>query len=560
METIARNVSTEILDAVIIGAGFAGLYSLYRLRDKLGLKARAFDTAEDVGGTWYWNRYPGARCDIESYWYSYSFDEALQQEWTWSEHFASQPEILRYLNHVADRFDFRRDIQFGTRVESAIYDEDSRRWKVETSDGDCFEARFLISGLGNLSLPREPDFPGLSDFTGAVYSTGRWPKEPVDFTGKRVAIIGTGASAIQAIPLIAEQAGHLTVFQRTANYATPLQNRPLKPEESAAIKAKYAELRRMQRESFAGIPYQLEFEIRPSALADSAEERERVFEARYAAGSFRLPFGSYFDVLTDLEANETAADFVRRKVRARINDPKGAEMLTPRGHPYGSRRTPMETNYYEAFNRDDVELIDAKKTPILAATQNGLKTQEREFKVDVIVMAIGFDAMSGPLLNIDIRGRGGQTIQEKWQAGPLTYLGIATYGFPNLFIITGPQSPSVWYNMPSAIEDHVDFSSDCIAYMREHGLETCEAIADAERNWVAHAKEEAEKTLVPTADSYYMGTNIPGKPRSCMVYTGGAPKYRGICADVVSNGYEGFAFEEKTLEEPGSTRYFAVER
>lgn len=554
MDTAARDISNEKLDAVVIGAGFSGLYSLYRLRDVLGLKARAFDTAEDVGGTWYWNRYPGARCDIESYWYSYSFDEDLQQEWTWSEHFADQPEIQRYLSHVADRFDLRRDIQLGTRVKSAIYDEDIRHWKVETSDGNCVMAKFLISGLGNLSLPREPDFPGLSDFTGPVYWTARWPHESVDFTGKRVAVIGTGSSAIQAIPLIAEQAAHLIVFQRTANYATPLQNRPLKPEESAAIKAKYAELRRMQREAFAGIPYQLEFEIRPSALADSEDEREVVFEERYAAGSFRLPYGSYLDVLTDLKANELASEFVRRKIRERVNDPKGAEMLTPRSHPYGTRRTPFETNYYETFNRENVELIDAKKTPIVKATRKGLQTQEREFEVDVIIMAIGFDAMSGPLLNIDIRGRGGQTIQEKWQAGPLTYLGIATHGFPNMFIITGPQSPSVWYNMPSAIEDHVDFTSDCIAYMLEHGFETCEARAEAERNWVAHAKEEADKTLVPTADSYYMGTNIPGKPRSCMVYTGGAPKYRGICADVVSNGYEGFEFKEEPIEDPRSTR------
>ena len=550
----ARGTPSETLDAVVIGAGFAGLYSVYRLRDTLGLKVQGFDSAEEVGGTWYWNRYPGARCDIESYWYSYSFDEALQQEWTWSEHFASQPEILRYLNHVADCFDLRRNFQFGTRVESATYDENVRRWKIGTSDGKYIEAQFLISGLGNLSLPREPDFPGLSDFTGALYWTAKWPREPVDFTGKRVAIVGTGASAIQAIPVIAEQAAHLTVFQRTANYATPLQNRPLKPEESAAIKAKYAELRREQREAFAGIPYQLEFEIRPCALADSAEERERVFEARYAAGSFRLPFGSYFDVLTDLEANETAADFVRRKVRARIIDPKGAEMLTPRGHPYGARRTPMETNYYEAFNRDTVELIDAKKTPIVTATQNGLKTQEREFEVDVIIMAIGFDAMSGPLLNIDIRGRGGQTIQDKWEAGPRTYLGIATQGFPNLFIITGPQSPSVWYNMPSAIEDHVDFASDCIAYMRKRGFETFEAAAEAETKWVVHTKEEADKTLVPKAQSYYMGTNIPGKPETCMVYTGGAPKYRGICADVVSKGYDGFEFEEAPIRDPRSTQ------
>jgi cyclohexanone monooxygenase len=552
--------ASETLDAVIIGAGFAGLFSLHRLRDQLGLKVRAFDAADDVGGTWYWNRYPGARCDIESYWYSYSFDEDLQQEWTWSEHFAAQPEILRYLNHVADRFDLRRDIQFGARVNSAVFNEDSRRWTVETSDGNCVEAQFLISGLGNLSLPRKPDFSGLSDFTGEVYWTGKWPKEPVDFTGKRVAIVGTGASAIQAIPLIAEQAAHLTVFQRTADYATPLQNRPLTPAESDAIKANYPELRREQREAYAGIPYHLEFETRQRALDDSAEERERIFEARYAAGSFRLPFGSYLDVLTDLEANELAAEYVRRKVRERINDPENAEMLAASGYPYGARRTPMETNYYETYNRDNVELINAKKTPILGATGNGLKTQEREFEVDAIVMAIGFDAMSGPLMNIDIRGRDGQTIQEKWQAGPLTYLGIATEGFPNLFIITGPQSPSVWYNMPSAIEDHVEFTTQCIAYMNEHGFVTCDATVEAERDWVAHAKEESDKTIVPLGKSYYMGTNIPGKPETCMVYTGGAPKYRGICADVVAKRYAGFAFDEVPFEDAHSPSSAVVER
>ena len=550
MAATARNTAPEILDAVVIGAGFSGLYTLHRLRDDLGLKVRAFDAAENVGGTWYWNRYPGARCDIESYWYSYSFDKDLQEEWTWKEQFSDQPEILRYLNHVADRFDLRRDIQCNTRVNSAIFDEDIRRWKIETSDGNCVEAQFLISGLGNLSLPQKPNFPGLPDFTGAVYSTSRWPHQPVDFTGKRVAIIGTGASAVQAIPLIAEQAAHLTVFQRTANFATPLQNHPLDPDESAAIKAKYPELRRIAREAFSGIPYQLEFEIRPSALADTAQERERIFEERYAAGSFRLPFGSYFDLLTDLEANELASEFVRRKIRERVNDPKVAEILTPRSHPYGAKRTPFETNYYEAFNRATVELIDARKTPVVEATTDGLRTQEREFEVDVIIMAIGFDAMSGPLMNIDVRGRGGQTIQDKWRAGPQTYLGIATQAFPNLFIITGPQSPSVWYNMPSAIEDHVDFATDFIAYMREHGLETCDPVAEAERKWVVHTKEEADKTLVPLADSYYMGTNIPGKPPGCMVYVGGAPKYRGICADVVAQGYAGFEFEEVLIRDP----------
>ena len=559
MSAKASSTTGEKLDAVIIGAGFSGLYSLHRLRDDLGLKVRAFDAAEDIGGTWFWNRYPGARCDIESYWYSYSFDKDLQKEWTWKEQFSDQPEILRYLNHVADRFDLRRDIQCNTRVNSAIFDEDIRRWRIETSDGNCVEAQFLISGLGNLSLPQKPDFPGLPDFTGAVYSTSRWPHEPIDFTGKRVAIIGTGASAIQAIPLIAEQAAHLTVFQRTANYATPLQNHPVDPDEYAAIKANYPELRRIAREAFAGIPYQLEFEIRPSALADSEEERERIFEERYAGGSFRLPYGSYLDVLTDLEANELASEFVRRKIRERVNDPKVAEILTPRGHPYGAKRTPCETDYYEAYNRETVELIDAKKTPIIEATPEGLRTQERDFEVDVIIMAIGFDAMSGPLMNIDVRGRGGQTIQDKWRAGPQTYLGIATQGFPNLFIITGPQSPSVWYNMPSAIEDHVDFATDFIAYMRDHGLETCDAVAEAERKWVIHTKEEADKTIVPLAKSYYMGTNIPGKPEGCMVYVGGAPKYRGICADVVAKGYEGFEFEEEPIEDPRSTRRHAAE-
>jgi cation diffusion facilitator CzcD-associated flavoprotein CzcO len=527
-------------DAIVIGAGFAGLYALHRLRDQMGLSARVFDTASDVGGTWYWNRYPGARCDIESIHYSYSFSEELQQEWEWSEKFAAQPEILCYLNHVADRFDLRRDIQFNTRVTSLVWNEQGSLWQVGTEDGGTATARFVISGAGNLSVPKKSEFNGIEDFKGEVYQTGKWPHESVDFTGKRVGIIGTGSTGIQAITEIAKQAAHLTVFQRTPNYATPIGNGPADPHETREIKANYAQIRATSRNHFVGIPYT---QVKPSALAVSVEERRRVFDERWNAGGFRLFIDSFQDILVDKKANDTVSEYIRERIRERVTDPKVAELLAPKDHPYATKRPPLETNYYETYNRDNVTLVDVKKAPLRTITEHGVRTAEAEYDLDVIILATGFDAMTGPLLAMGVVGRNGLRLEDKWRDGPRTYLGVSINGFPNLFLVTGPQSPSVLYNMPLAIEDHVDFATDAIGYLRKKGLETIDPTPEAEDGWVAHANEVAQATLMPEADSWYMGANVPGKPRVCLVYLGGAPAYRKICAEVVANGYEGFALE-----------------
>ncbi|TBR10768.1 MAG: NAD(P)/FAD-dependent oxidoreductase [Rugosibacter sp.] len=540
----------EVFDAVVIGAGFAGLYALHRLRDQMGLSARVFDVASDVGGTWYWNRYPGARCDIESIHYSYSFSAELQQEWTWSERFSAQPEILRYLNHVADRFDLRKDIQFNTRITSLVWNEKNKFWEVGTNDGIIARGKYIIAGTGNLSVAKAPEFKGVENFKGEVYLTGNWPHEGVDFTGKRVGVIGAGASGIQAITEIAKEAAHLTVFQRTPNYATPIGNAPMDTESTRQTKDHYAEIRTKSRNSFLGVPYD---QVLPSALAVSAEERRRVYAERYVQGGFRLFIDSFADLLFNKEANETAAEFVRAKIRERVKDPKVADMLTPKDYPYGTKRPPLETNYYETYNRDNVTLVDIKSTPIEMITNQGIRTTSGEYELDAIVLAIGFDAITGPLLQMGIVGRNGLKLEDKWANGPLTYLGIASHGFPNLFFITGPQSPSVLYNMPLAIEDHVDFATDAIRYLRDHDLDTIEPTLEAETQWVAHAYDLSQQTLMPGTDSWYMGANIPGKPRVCMLYLGGAPAYRKICADVEANGYEGFTLDRTVAKSIATT-------
>lgn len=543
--TVTSPVQVEEFDAIIIGAGFAGLYALHRLRDQMGLSVRAFDVASDVGGTWYWNRYPGARCDIESIHYSYSFSAELQQEWEWSERFSAQPEILRYLNHVADRFDLRKDIRFNTRVTSLVWDDQNRSWQAGTEDGPIARAKYLISGVGNLSVPKTPEFKGIENFKGEVYLTGNWPHEGVDFTGKRVGIIGTGASGIQAIAEIAKEAAHLTVFQRTPNYATPIVNAPADPEETRRIKENYADIRIKARNHFLGLPYE---QVQPSALAVSAEERRRVYDERYTQGGFRLFIDSFADLLFNKEANETAAEFVRTKIRERVRDPKVADLLTPKNYPYGTKRPPLETNYYETYNRENVTLVDVKSSPIDAITRNGVRTTSGEYEFDAIVLAIGFDAVTGPLLQMGIVGRNGLKLEDKWADGPHTYLGISIHGFPNLFIITGPQSPSVLYNMPLAIEDHVDFAAKAIQYLHDHDFDTIEPTLEAETKWVAHVNELSHMTLLPGTDSWYMGANIPGKPRVCMVYLGGAPAYRKVCADVEARGYDGFSLDRATTK------------
>ncbi|MFC4002732.1 flavin-containing monooxygenase [Prauserella oleivorans] len=526
-------------DAIIVGAGFAGLYAIHKLRDQLGLDVQAFDAAGDVGGTWYWNRYPGARVDIESVHYSYSFDEDLQREWHWTEKFCAQPEILSYLSHVADRFDLRRSIRFGTRITSVTWDDDAGLWEVRTDKGDVLRAPYFVSGAGTLSVPKKPEFPGVDTFAGEVYMTGNWPHEEPSFEGKRVGIIGVGSSGIQAVSELAKMSGHLTVFQRTPNYATPIGNAPTDPEEEARDKANYRQIREASRNHFLGVPYS---DVQPSALAVSAEERRRVFEDRWNRGGFRLFIDAFQDILFDQRANDTVAEYIRERIRERVKDPRTAELLCPKDYPYGTKRPPLETDYYEAYNRDNVELVDVKSNPIAEVTPRGVRLADgTEYELDCLVLATGFDACTGPLLAMNITGRGGRKLAEHWADGPQTYLGLMSSGFPNLFMITGPQSPSVLYNMPLAIEDHVDFLADAISHLRENGLAVIEPSEDAEREWVRHTNELADATLLPNSPtSWYMGNNVPGKPKRVLVYLGGAPAYRAKCDEVVRNGYEGF--------------------
>ncbi len=528
------------LDAVIVGAGFAGLYMLHRLRG-LGISARVYEAGDGIGGTWYWNRYPGARCDVESMDYSYSFSDELQLEWQWTERYASQPEILRYINHVADRFDLRRDVRLSTRVTAAVFDEATHRWAVLTDRGERVSAQFCIMATGCLSAAQVPDFKGLETFEGPWYHTGNWPHAGVDFTGQRVGVIGTGSSAIQSIPLIARQAAHLFVFQRTPNFSIPARNAPLDPEYEQRWKANYAEHRRQARESRVGFVVERND---LSALEVSAEERLRAYESRWSHGG--LGFNATFvDLLTSKDANDTAADFFRAKIRAAVRDPVVAETLSPRHYPVGTKRLCVDTGYYDTFNRDNVTLIDLRQEPIEAITPTGLRTRDEAYALDSLVFATGFDAMTGALLSIDIRGRAGQTLRQKWAEGPRTYLGLAVAGFPNLFAITGPGSPSVLSNMIVSIEQHVDWIADCLAYLRTHDRTAIEATVAAEDTWVGHVNEVGHATLYPLANSWYMGANIPGKPRIFMPYIGGVGTYRQICDDVAAKGYEGFALTHR---------------
>ncbi|MFB4280540.1 flavin-containing monooxygenase [Nonomuraea sp. MTCD27] len=522
-------------DAVVVGAGFAGLYMLHRLRG-LGLSVRVFETGDGVGGTWYWNRYPGARCDVESMQYSYSFSPELEQEWEWTERYPSQPEILRYLEHVADRFDLRRDIRFGTRVTRAAYDETEHVWRVETDRGDRVAARHLVTAVGCLSAARVPDFPGAASFRGPSHHTGRWPHEGVDLTGLRVAVIGTGSSGIQSIPVIAEQAAHVTVFQRTPNYSVPAWNRPLEPEYQSWVKANYPGLRRAMRESHTGL---LDPGNPGSALEAGDEKRAREFEARWAKGGVTF-LGAYGDIGISSEANEHAAEFVRAKIREIVADPEVAEKLSPRNHPLGTKRICVDTGYYATFNRPDVTLVDVREDPIVEITPTGVRTAAAEHPADVIVYATGYDAMTGPLLAIDITGKGGLSLRRKWEAGPRTYLGLMTAGFPNLFTVTGPGSPSVLSNMIVSIEQHVEWIADCVARLRAGGVAAIDADPLAEDAWMAHVNEIAGQTLFVRADSWYLGANIPGKPRVFMPYVGGVGVYREKCDQVAAAGYEGF--------------------
>ena len=531
--TEARPPST--VDVVIVGAGFAGMYMLHRLRG-LGMSARVFEAGSGVGGTWYWNRYPGARCDVESMQYSYSFSPELQQEWQWSELFASQPEILRYANHVADRFDLRRDIQFNTRVTEARFDRTAHRWEVRTDRGDVISARHCVMATGCLSTARVPDFPGLDRFSGKTYHTGHWPHEGVDFTGKRVGVIGTGSSAIQAIPVIAQQAAHVTVFQRTPNFSIPSRNGPMTDAYADSWKSDYPTHREKARRMRTGI---LNNPNDVSALALPDAEREQIFEERWAAGGTNF-MAAFNDLIVDAQANDTAANFVRNKIRAMVRDPATAELLAPKNHPIGTKRICVDTDYYTTYNRDNVTLVDARTTPVSELTEIGLRAGDTEYEFDAIVFATGFDAMTGALTSIDIEADG-MTLRQKWEGGPTTYLGLMTAGFPNLFMITGPGSPSVLSNMIVSIEQHVDWIADCVAFLRAHRLDCIEATQAAEDAWVAHGNEVAHKTLYPLANSWYMGVNIPGKPQVFMPYIGGVGAYRDTCNEIAAEGYRGFA-------------------
>ena len=530
-------VAAATYDVVVVGAGFAGMYMLHKLRGQ-GFSARVYEQGGDVGGTWYWNRYPGARCDVESMQYSYSFSEELQQEWNWSERYAPQPEILKYANHVADRFGLRSDIQLNTRVDRAEFDEGSNTWSVSTSDGKTVTAKYVVLATGCLSNARMPEIKGLADFKGKVYHTGHWPHEPVDFTGQRVGLIGTGSSGIQSVPVIAEQASHLTVFQRTANFSIPARNAALTAEERDRFRANYPEIRRFAREQarngiYTDLPDR-------GALDDGDNERRAKYEQRWNRGG--LTFMSVYNNLAiDKAANDTAADFVREKIAEIVRDPETAKLLQPNNHPIGSKRICIDTDYFAAFNRPNVTLVDIRSNPIEEITANAVRVGGKDYEVDSLVLATGFDAMTGSVARIDIRGRGGVTLNQKWAEGPKTYLGLMSAGFPNLFIITGPGSPSVLSNMIVSIEQHVDWITDCIAYMRDRGLEAMEADKDAEDKWVAHVNEVAHTTLYPQANSWYMGANIPGKPQIFMPYIGGVGVYRQICNEVAAKGYEGFA-------------------
>ena len=523
-------------DAIIVGAGFAGMYMLHRLRTS-GFSTKVLEAADGVGGTWYWNRYPGARCDVKSIDYSFSFEEALQQEWEWSEKYATQPEILRYANHVADRFDLRRDIQFETRVETATYDEQARDWNITTTTGEHFSAQYYIMATGCLSVPKAIDIPGKDTFTGKTYHTADWPREPVDFTGQRVGVIGTGSSAIQSIPIIGAEAAELTVFQRTPAYSLPAFNRPLATDEVKTVKANYAEHREKSRYSLFGVP---DRRMDVAAMSVSEEERERRYEEGWDSGELVAIMQQFSDLLVSAEANETASEFVRNKIRAIVNDPETAETLCPKTFPLGSKRACLDTNYYALFNEPHVHLVDLTQDPIETITANGIKTEQHSFEFDALVFATGFDAMTGAIVNVDIRGRNGEALRDKWTAGPRTYLGLATAGFPNLFLITGPGSPSVMSNMMVSIEQHVDWITDYLEHARATGIDTIEASASAEAEWVAHVNDVAAQTLFPRANSWYMGANVPGKPQLFMPYIGGVGPYRMKCDDVAAQGYAGF--------------------
>ena len=527
----------KVFDVIVIGSGFAGLYMLHRLRG-LGLRARVLEQGDDVGGTWYWNRYPGARCDVESLQYSYSFSEELEREWCWTERFATQPEILRYINYVADKFDLRKDIQFETRVEALTFQDSAGTWRVTTRGGEVFESRFVIAATGCLSSGKEPDIKGLENFAGRTLFTGRWPKEGADLAGKRVCVIGTGSSAIQAIPEIAKAAAHLTVFQRTANYSIPARNAPLTPERVAEWQGNLREHRRRAREeAITGVIYKF---ATKGAQDAAPEERRAEFEDRWRAGGAGF-MHAYNDLLLNEVSNRFAADFVRERIRAIVREPDTAARLCPDDHPIGTKRICVDSDYFETFNRPNVDLVSLKETGGLEIVPEGVKAGGKVYPRDVLVLATGFDAITGPLLSMDVRGREGRSLRDKWKDGPKEYLGLVCAGFPNLLTITGPGSPSVISNVVVSIEQHVDFIANLLRHMAAHGHALVDANAEAEEQWMARVAEIANATLYPKANSWYVGANVPGKPRGFMAYIGVAG-YRKVCDEIAADGFRGFEF------------------
>ena len=527
------------VDVVVVGAGFSGLYLLYRLR-KAGFSTRVFERGGDVGGTWYWNRYPGARCDVESLQYSYSFDEQLQQDWHWPEKFSAQPDILAYANHVADRFNLKKDIEFNIEVKASWFDEKLKTWKITTNTGEEINAQYFIMATGCISTTQIPNIKGLSDYVGNTFHTGDWPHEEVDFSGQSIAVIGTGSSGIQSIPVLAKQAKKLTVFQRTPNYSIPSQNEPMTKKYERSWKDVYSERRKEMRYSAHGSLKDLND---VPALSVDEDQRQELYTKRWAIGGTGF-LGSFNDLLTNADANYTAAEYVRQQIKRVVKDKETAEILCPRSYPIGTKRICIDTGYFETYNRENVKLVDISKKPIQRLVTDGIIVDDQLYPFDSIIFATGFDAMTGSIFNVDIKGRGGLALKEKWNAGPKTYLGLMSASFPNLFMITGPGSPSVKSNMIMSIEQHVDLVIETLLSMRRKGLSVVEPELEAENKWVDHVQEVANKTLFPQANSWYMGANIPGKPRLFMPYIGGVGTYREICEEIVANNYRGFKFEK----------------
>lgn len=536
----SSHAATEIerYDAIIIGAGISGMFQLHRLREQ-GMSVRVFEAGTGIGGTWYWNRYPGARFDSESYSYHYSFSKEILEEWDWSEHFAAQPEILRYLDFVADKLDLRKDMQFKTRIKAATYIESGNVWEVETEAGATAQAKILISATGPLSAPQLPKIPGIDDFKGESFHTSRWPHNEVDFTDKRVGIIGTGATGVQVIQTIASKVGHLSVFQRDPNYCAPLLNSKIDKQEMAEIRANYDNYFARCDETFGSFLHGSDPRL---CMETDAEEREAFFEELYKTPGFAIWLGNFSDLFTDQRANDIVTEFMKKKIRARVHDPVTAEKLIPTDHGFGLRRTPMETNYYEAYNQDNVELIDLREINIERITTDGITTNQGHHELDMIIYATGFDAVVGALSRIEITGKGGQTLKEKWSDGPRTLLGMQTEGFPNFFTIVGPHNAASFCNIPRCIEQNVEWVNGAVKHMRDNGYEYMEATTEAENDWTKHVYDAAQETLFPTVDSWFMNVNrnLPEKKKTFLLYTGGNPHYRQKCAEIAADGYVGF--------------------